>query len=293
MKNVVVLGKFDGIHMGHRALIKRASDIAVERNMRVIVYVIGGPEAGIITRDDDKKAILMLLGADEVRFRILDDEFRSMTPDCFVKEIISKELDAGYVVVGENFRFGKDRCADSNLLKSECALYGIETEIVETVFMDYADGDMCAISSSAIRNFLSKGDVESANKYLGRPFFIKGTVSEGKHLGRNIGFPTVNIYPSHKNLVPRDGVYATVIKLGDTLYNAVTNVGSNPTVEDGENIKIETHIFDFDKMCYGHDIVLYFAKFIRGEIHFDDVDQLVHQMHKDAETVKKYFAESR
>jgi len=291
MKNVVVLGKFDGIHVGHRTLIEHACDIAEKRNMRVVVYVIGRPENGIITRDDDKKEILMLLGADEVRFRMLDDEFRSMTPERFVKEVICSELDAGYVVVGENFRFGKDRCADSGVLADVCKLYGIETGIVKTVHMDAAHGNMRAISSTAIRELLASGDIEAANRYLGRPFFMKGTVSEGKHLGRSIGFPTINIYPTGRSLVPRDGVYATLVKLNGRLYNAVTNVGSNPTVEDGDNIKVETHVFGYKEFCYGQDIILYFVKFIRGEIRFDNVEQLSLRMQKDAEAVKRYFEE--
>lgn len=283
IKNVVVLGKFDGIHIGHARLMSVARDIASSEGMNVTVYIIGFPDRNVITDRDDQKEILSLMGADKIISRPLDEKLKNMNPQEFVNAIIRQELNAFCVVVGENFRFGKDRCADAGELLRLCKDYGIDVCIVETVNADYGENTSKPVSSSAIRMLVLSGEVDRAKEILGRPFFIKGCVSDGKHLGRKLGFPTVNIYPSKDALVPKNGVYATRVIIDGIKYNAVTNVGYNPTVEDGKKIKIETHILDYNNDCYGKTVYVYFEKFIREEQKFASVEELKQRVIKDKE----------
>lgn len=285
-KHVVVLGKFDGIHIGHARLMSVARDIASSGGMEVVVYTIGFPEQDVITDRDDQRNILSLMGADKIISRPLDEKLKNMLPQEFVNVIIKNELNASCVVVGEDFRFGKDRCADALCLLQICKEHDIDVCIVETVHADYEENTSKPVSSTAIRALVSRGEVDIAKKILGRPFFIKGSVSDGKHLGRKLGFPTVNIYPSKDALVPKNGVYATRVLIDGVKYNAVTNVGYNPTVENGEKIKIETHILDYNNDCYGRTIYVYFEKFIREEQKFDSVDKLKARLAKDKECAK-------
>ena len=286
IKNVVVLGKFDGIHIGHARLMSVARDIASSGGMEVTVYTIGFPKHNIITDRDDQREILSLMGADKIISRPLDENLKNMLPEEFVNVILKKELNASCVVVGEDFRFGKDRCADAGSLLKICKEHGIDVCIVETVHADYEENTSKPVSSTAIRMLVSRGEVDRAKQILGRPFFVKGSVSDGKHLGRKLGFATVNIYPQEDALVPKNGVYATRVLIDGVKYNAVTNVGYNPTVEDGEKIKIETHILDYNNDCYGRTIDVYFEKFIREEQKFDSIEELRTRLVSDKECAK-------
>lgn len=282
-KNVVVLGKFDGIHIGHARLMSVARDIASSDGIDVIVYTIGFPEHDIITDGDDQRKILSIMGADKIISRPLDDYLKNMMPSEFVDVIIRNELNASYVVVGEDFRFGRNRCAGSNELFKLCREHGIDVCIVETVHADYDGNTPKPVSSTAIRMLVSKGEVDTAKTILGRPFFIKGRVRDGKHLGRRLGFPTINIHPVSDTLVPKNGVYATWVLIDGIKYNAVTNVGYNPTVEDIEKIKIETHILDYNNDCYGRIVYVFFEKFIREEQKFGSLEELKARVKKDKE----------
>lgn len=291
-KRVVVLGKFDGIHIGHASLISAAADIASEKNMSVTVYTIGVSGTGAITDETERIAILKLMGADNILYRPLDEGLRNMLPREFVQKILVSELNAGYVVVGDNFRFGKDRCADSCQLREICREYGVEVIIINTVCMDDGQGDNIPVSSTFIRSLVSEGRVEQAAKALGRYFFVKGVVSEGKHLGTGLGFPTINIYPDANALIPKYGVYASKVIIDGKEYHAITNVGDNPTVENTGDVKIETHIFDFNENCYGKSAYVNFVEFIREEIRFKDIDRLSEQVKMDIQTAKKLLKHS-
>lgn len=288
--NVVVLGKFDGVHVAHECLIKKAAEIARKLNKKTLVYSMQKKDISWITNEAQKEVFLKSMGADSVVFRTLDKEFMSMSADAFVKDILIAELGASHVVVGENFRFGKDRSADVNDLESLLNEFGVEVTVIDTIQIDGLD-----VSSTAIRNFLSNGEIDKANKYLGRRYYVKGRVSEGKHLGRTLGFPTVNIYPDNEMILPKNGVYLTHTKYNGKTYNSITNIGINPTIDNASSVRIETHIFDFEDELYGEEITVEFIDFIREEITFDSVEQLQEQVEKDKQKAiekhKKSFAE--
>jgi len=286
-KSVVALGKFDGIHIGHAKLISTAVEIALSGNMPMIVYTIGTSGAKTITDEREKKDILKLLGVDEIRYRSLEDGLKDMMPKEFIKEILVSELNAACVVVGENFRFGRGRCGDSNLLKKLCLDFGIDVIIKDTVCTEDSNGKLEPVSSTLIRSLIADGKVSKALELLNRPYFVKGEVSEGKHLGRNLGFPTINMYPLKESLVPKNGVYASKVIIDGKEYNAITNVGDNPTVDDGKDIKIETHIFDFKENCYGKCAYVNFIEFIREEVKFEGLKELTKQVKNDVLKAKE------
>ncbi len=277
-RNVVVLGKFDGVHVAHECLIKKAAEIARKLNINTLVYSMQKNDVVTLTKDNQKEAVLKSMGADFVVFRTLDKNFMNMSPQDFAKDILVKELSAAHVVVGENFRFGKDRTADCHDLKGILNDYGVEVTIIDTMRIDGID-----VSSTAIRSLISKGEIAKANKYLGRLYSLKGKVFEGKHLGRTLGFPTVNIYPDTNSILPKYGVYATYTTHNNKRYNSITNIGINPTVEDTDAIRAETHVFGDVGNLYGEEITVEFVEFIRPEKSFNSVVELKKQVEKDKE----------
>ncbi len=277
-KKVIVLGKFDGVHIGHKKLILKAVEIAEKEKLKTLIYAMENDNIFAITNRQEKEEILKILGADEVIMRTLDKDFMSMEPKLFVKTILKDELDASWVVVGDNFRFGKNRSADAKDLKKICAEHQINALVMDMVCVSDEP-----VSSTLIRTFIENGEVHKAMVYLGRPYSIKSKVSEGKHLGVKLGFPTANIYPSNLSLVPKKGVYATKTIIDGKEYKSITNVGTNPTFETDKEIKIETHIFDYKKTLYDEEIKIEFAHYIRSEQKFQNENELKLQVEKDKE----------
>ena len=291
-KTVVVLGKFDGVHLGHADLLKKAGEISRKNAIPIVVYVISPQRNDTITDDEQKENILNSYGVDRVVFRTLDNKLKNMMPDEFVRDIVCSELNASFVVVGENFRFGKDRCGDSNMLVNLCKNAGVECFVVDTVRMVSANGNNETVSSTAIREFLKEGQVDFAYKYLGRPYCIRGEVKHGKHLGTGMGVPTANIVPPQKCPEIRRGVYVSCIVLDGICYKSITNVGCNPTVEEGRALVTETHILDAEIDCYGKEAEVRFVKFIRPETVFESAEKLFEQIKADVSAAKKFWDEN-
>ncbi len=282
-KTVVVLGKFDGVHIAHAKLIDEAVKTALQRGAKSLVYSMQKSDIPAMTDKQRKLDILKSLGIDEVVFKELDEEFMSISAERFVHNVLKQELNACCVVVGENFRFGKDRSADSLKLKELCIKDNIDVIIIDTVSLEDH-----VVSSTYVRELISEGSVHLAGKYLGRPFSIKGCVTTGKHLGRSLGFPTANIYPEDLTVVPKSGVYATCVVYCGKRYPSITNVGVNPTVENGKNIKVETHILQNTDNWYSKEITVEFHKFIRDEIQFKSIDELKKQVETDKQNARKF-----
>ena len=289
-KNVVALGKFDGIHIGHRKLIETAVSAAKTKNMKTLVYTIVSEGGKSITGDLEKEKIILGLGADSVIKQMLTDDFRSLAPEEFVKKILVEKLCAGHIVVGYNFKFGVNRSGNADTLLRLCKKYDLGITVIESVNAADESGNYIPVSSTRIRSLIEIGRMEEAKRCLGRCFSISGTVSEGKKLGRTIGFPTVNIYPNENVLVPKHGVYAVKLSMGGESYTAVANVGINPTVENGGNIKVESYIFNYSgKDLYGEFIKVEFIEFVRPEINFGNLELLKNQIEKDKQYVKRKY----
>lgn len=288
----VTLGNFDGLHLGHRALIHLTKAFAVEENLKSVVFTFSPhPKFVFRTRDDfalvmapsEKEFTMGNMGIDAYIEYPFTKEFSDMDPERFVVDILFEKLNCKVLVVGENNKFGRMQAGDSKLLKKLGEERGVKVVTVPSVL--YKDD---RVSSSRIRQTLVDKNLEDANRMLTEPYFILGQVAKGKKLGRTIGFPTVNIEAHPLKLFPPNGVYATKTLHNGKAYFGVTNIGKNPTV-DGTFKVVETYLFDFHETIYGDMIQTFFYHFIRSERKFPSVEALRQQMERDANTARNYF----
>ena len=284
----VALGKFEGVHKGHMLLINKISELASTKDIKSVVFTINMSGENAINLDSERYEIFESLGVDYVCECPFDEKISSLTPEDFIKKILVERLGASYIVVGEDFCFGHKRRGNVNTLTEYSKEYNYEVVVFEKLKVDDR-----IVSSSSIREFLDTGDVKKVADFMGRPYSISGIVTEGKKLGRTIGFPTVNIKPDIKKRLPLAGAYETrIIISGDSkIYKGITNVGNNPTVNPdvcaGSNVNalVETHLIDFDGDLYGKEIQVDFIRFIRPEMKFDNVEKLKKQLIIDKESV--------
>ncbi len=286
--SVVMLGKFDGVHLGHTKLIETGVEFSQNEGLSSIVYTFEGINNECITTDDEKADIFEKLGVRYTIFEKFTEEFKSITPEYFVKNILADKLNAKRIVVGFNYRFGKGASGDTKLLGRLCAELGIKLSVINPFEIE---GTL--VSSTHIRNLLSQGDVKMAEKFLGRPYTISGITSKGKGLGHTIGFATANISDEFNKLLPKRGVYASNTIVDGKSYMSMTNVGINPTVENIDKPKVETHIIDYKGELYGESITIEFVNKIRDEKRFNSVEDLKAQLIADRGYVKKYFNDKK
>lgn len=289
----VTLGNFDGVHMGHRRLIETAKEYAEREGLKSIVFtfsphpmfIFGNRENNaLIMSPDEKKTAVEKMGVDTYIEYPFDREFASMSPEEFAIELVFKKLKCKVLVVGYDYRFGSKNKGDYKLLEELGKEYGVKTVFIPNVIYD---GER--VSSTKIRDCLVNKDVEGANRRLTEPYHIYGTVAQGKKLGRQLGFPTVNIIAHEDKLFPPNGVYATVTLYDGKLYYGITNVGYNPTV-NGKQKTVETNLFDFNKSIYGENITTFFFKWIRDERKFPSVEALRDEIARNTVSTKEYFA---
>ena len=289
--SVVALGCFDGVHIGHSKIISSAVELAKEMSLESVVWsfqappksFLSGQGANALTTLEEKKSLMRALGVNVFICAPFNEKIARLSPYEFFDEILVKRLNARHIFCGFNYRFGYKGGGDAELLRSLCE----KAQISLTVF-DEISIDNGAVSSSAIRAYLVNGEMELAERMLGRPFFLRGRVIDGQHLGRVLGFPTVNQDVPRDKMSVRSGVYLTRVKIGRTVKYGITNIGMRPTV-NGTMPVCETHIFDFNGNLYGKMITVEFLRFIRGERKFDSLNELTEQIEKDVNTAKKYM----
>ncbi len=283
----VCIGNFDGVHMAHRALIKMAND--EKDNLESVIYTFSphpkkvfGKELCFIQSEEEKKKTLSKTECDYLFLKETTKEFLGKSPLDFVREELVERLGAKKVFVGYDFKFGKNSEGDADLLSSLGKEYGFSVHILSEIKI--AD---IPVKSSTIRRFIEDGDFYSANLLLGRLHSYEGDIVHGKSLGRNLGFPTANIFPGREKALPPFGVYAAKAEVEGEIYDAVVNVGINPTVENGDVPKMEVNLIDFNKDIYGKRIKISFFKIIRREKKFKNIDELKYQIEKDVKNAKK------
>lgn len=289
----ITLGNFDGLHLGHRALINLTKEFAAEENLESVVFSFAPhpmlvfkrkEDFALIMAPDEKKFALEQMGVDTYIEYPFDAQFAAMSAEDFALKLLFQRMQCKVLIVGENYHFGSNRSGDYQMLKRFGEEYGVKVIAVPSVLYENE-----RISSSRIRKCLTDLELESANCMLTEPYFILGTVKEGKKLGRTIGFPTVNMQAHPLKLFPPNGVYATKTKYKGKYYYGVTNIGKNPTV-NGTQKTVETYLFDFHEMVYGEELQVFFYAFLRGEKKFSDIDELQEQIAINAEQAKAYFA---
>ena len=294
-KHVIALGFFDGVHIGHSALMKKTAETARKKNITpsVITFdehplsVVLGKKIPLISSPEERAELIRrLYGINEVIFLKFDGELMRMPWDEFVKRLVT-EYNAVHLVCGHDYTFGYKGQGTAEKLREKCNELCIECDIIEPVTVN---GER--VSSTMIRKMIENGDMEKAALYLGHYHTLTDTVREGKKLGRTINAPTVNMTFAENVLVPRRGVYATTVHLPDgKTYRGVTNVGVRPTIDDSEKVTAETYIIGFSGDLYGSRIRLEFKKFMRDETKFSSVDALKAQIENDTKAVNVYFDE--
>ncbi len=288
---VVALGNFDGVHLGHQAVLRRAVEEGRKRGVRVVaatfdphprVVLTPGEQPKLLSTLELRREALLRYGADEVWVIPFDEELSAKSPEEFVLDVLVGEIWAQAVVVGENFRFGHRAAGDVGDLERIMRRFGRQACAVP---VRSEDGEV-GISSTRIRELVAGGEVEEAAKLLGRPYVLRGVVVVGEKRGRSIGFPTANVLPDAAVVVPGRGVYAGFVRVGKDLHAAATNVGVAPTFE-GRESRVEAHLLGFEGDLYGLVVDVSFVRRIRPEKRFSGVDELRAQIARDVEEARR------
>ena len=270
----VAIGTFDGVHLGHREVI-RGSDTVLTFDPHPLAVINPDATPKLISTFNVKKDLIAGLGVDELVVIPFDNGFASLTAEEFVREVLIERLGAVQVSVGDNFRFGQRAQGTPEFLREHDEF---ETRVATLV---EATGE--TISSTQIRGLVAAGEVEKAAQFLGGPFLFEGEVVAGDRRGRELGMPTANIVPDERYVVPGHGVYAAWAHG----HPAAVNVGIRPMFETGRGLLVEAHLIDFDGDIYGETLRIAFLERLRGEKRFDSVDELVAQMNRDVEDAKR------
>jgi riboflavin kinase/FMN adenylyltransferase len=289
---VLTLGVFDGLHLGHQAIMAKvveraratgsvATAITFDPHPRSVLHPESAPP--LLQTLDQRLANLEVLGIEQAIVVQFTKEFAAQPADDFLKTVIHDLLHAREVYLGKGFAFGKGRGGNIELLRKMSAELGFVADEVGEVQLRGM-----RISSSKIRELLDLGRVNLARRMLGRPYGVEGVVIRGDQRGRTIGFPTANLKP-HNRVIPKFGVYATATLIDGTWRRGVTNIGVRPTFESTTEPSIETHIFDFDRDIYGEALRVRFLHRIRDERKFSGIDELVAQIRRDTMRARNYF----
>lgn len=293
MQRAIALGFFDGLHLGHQALLERAARRAAERGLTPALftfdrspreYVTGVPVPLLTTAEERRTAAAALCPGAEVIVAPFDREMMTMPWQDFVAWLV-RRWDARWLVAGHDFRFGHKNAGDASLLARRAAELGLGCDIIAPVALDGV-----TVSSTYIRALLERGDAETAARFLGRPFAIAGPVRRGKGLGSSrLDAPTVNLVPDRRQLVPAFGVYVTRVTVDGQSWPAVTNVGVRPTVDTDGGVTVESHLLDRQGDLYGARCRVAFLHMLRPERRFAGLEELRRQIARDAAAARAYF----
>ena len=292
--SVLTVGTFDGVHKGHRAILKEVADHAAKVNGESILLtfephprklLFPDQPLGIITPLHKKIQLITDAGIQHIVVVPFTREFAGMSAHEYVAQFMVGIFHPHSIIIGYDHRFGHDRKGDIKLLEEHAPAYNYELIEIPAQLIDDA-----AVSSTKIRNAITGGHMEEATHMLGRHYSFKGTVVHGNKLGRTLGYPTANLQPEEpEQIIPALGIYAIQAGVNGQLYNGMMSIGYNPTVTDKKELRIEANLFDFDRDIYGDTIEIFFIKKLRDEQKFDSLEALVQQLHNDKEESLKLF----
>ena len=291
---VLAIGNFDGLHLGHRALLERLTATARQHGLPAAVMTfephpreLFSPEQAParLTSLREKLALLEACGIDEVHLLHFSRKLAGLTADEFVEQILVRGLGVRHLIIGDDFRFGKGRGGDFAMLQVAGQRHGFGVEAMHTIEID---GER--VSSSAVRDVLGTGDLEHAARLLGRPYCISGRVVHGDKIGRKLGWPTANIQLKRKRVALAGVFAATVSGIDKRHLPGAASLGVRPTLGAGLRPVLEVHLFDFDQEIYGAHVTVHFLHKLRDEMKFDSFDALTAQIARDVKTTQDYFA---
>ena len=295
--HVITIGNFDGVHLGHRHLIGQLRELAVRHNARPLVVTFEPHPTSVLRPDpplqrivtpERKLELLRSAGIDDILVIEFDREFANLSPEAFLDYLVPRTTPAA-ILVGDNFRFGRARSGDGDLLRSYGSQHGFVTELIEQCLIDGAPA-----SSSRIRRHVQAGELPEAEALLGRRFRLSGVVRDGMARGRDMGFPTANLTPPSGLCIPADGIYAAYARTAEQPNlprETLVYIGASPTFDPRERL-VEAHILDFSGDLYATELELEFIAFLRGDQAFDSVDALVAQMQRDEAAARQLFKDT-
>jgi len=293
LNTVLTVGTFDGVHEGHKVLIKAVVDRAVELSARSVIVTFDPHPRDIINPGSDgikllstlpeRCELLADLGIDEMIVIPFDRDFSLLTSEEFIRDVIYKKIGVKEFIIGYDHQFGKDREGTIETVRTLGEELGFQANVISRQEVENQ-----TVSSTSIRKALQvEGNAEKAAKFLGRYYILHGTVVHGEKRGGKIGFPTANVHVDQaKKIIPREGVYAVWIRVDGEYHPAMMNIGKRPTF-DGEDLTVEVHIFDFDEDIYGKEVHTQFVKRLRDEKKFSGADELKKQLEKDKADAEK------
>lgn len=293
--HAVTIGNFDGLHLGHQAMLARLQDVAQARGLPSCVLSFEPHPREFFTPEQaparlsslrEKAECLQRMGIDRLHVFRFDRAFSALTAEAFIEQVLGTTLQARYVLVGDDFRYGAKRAGDFALLERLGHTLGFDAEFLPTVEVA---GERA--SSTAVRQALATGELEHAARLLGRPYSISGRVVHGDKLGRDIGFPTANIQLKH-NRPPLLGIFAVeVYGLNGEPLPGAASLGKRPTVKNPDAVPVlEVHLFDFNAEIYGRRVRVDFLHKLRDEEKYPDLDSLVAQIRRDVDNAKQFLA---
>ena len=299
LNTVLTVGTFDGVHEGHKVLIKSVVERANEISARSVIVTFDPHPRDIINPGSDgikllstlseRCELLADLGIDEMIVIPFDRDFSLLSSEEFIRDVIYKQIGVKEFIIGYDHQFGKDREGTIETVRSLGKELGFRANVITRQEVENQ-----TVSSTSIRKALQEeGNVEKATKFLGRHYILHGTVVHGDKRGGTIGFPTANIHVDQtKKVVPRKGVYAVWIRVDGEYYPAMMNIGKRPTFE-GEDLTVEVHIFEFDQDIYGKEVQTQFVKRLRDEKKFSGIDELKNQLERDKSEAEKILKSNR
>lgn len=285
---IVTIGTFDGVHLGHQKILQRLSEIKAETGFQTLVLTFEPhprkvlfPEQRdlrLLTMVDEKLDLLRSFGVDVAVVYPFSRQFSELASDVYIREILCFQLKTRKLVIGYDHRFGKGRTGDIRVLREAAKEGGFEVEEISA-----RDIDSIAISSTKIRKALEEGKLDLAAEFLGHPYFLNAQVIQGKQLGRSIGYPTANLKTAKEKLIPRNGVYFVRLEVEGNWHYGMLNIGTNPTTDRDDSVKIEVHLFDFDRDIYFRSVRLQFIRRLRDEKNFKGLEELTAALDEDKE----------
>ena len=291
---VLTIGTFDGVHLGHQKIIERVVTTARQEGLLATIFTFFPHPRMVVQHDkslklihtlEEKKQLLQQLGVDLLVVQPFNEAFAQLTAEEFVSTILVQHLNVKKVIIGYDHRFGRNRTANINDMRLFGEKYGFAVEEISV-----QEVDEVSVSSTKIREALNKGDVTTAEHYLGTPYSLTGTVVHGLKLGRTLGYPTANIQVTEDyKLIPKDGVYAVYSYIDERKVYGMMSIGKNPTIE-GKGASIEVYFFDFNGDLYDRELTIYFVKYLREERKFSSVALLKKQLQDDETTARKAIA---
>ena len=288
-KSAVALGKFDGIHLGHRRLLERVLE-QKSQGLWTVVFTFdtsaasffGGETKELSTREE-KRAVFSRLGIDVLIEFPLNRGTAATEPAEFVARYLAEQMRTAYLCAGPDISFGKGGAGDCKLLSEYAGTCGYQVELIDKVRVDGEE-----VSSTRVRQAVREGDMEKVSVMLGAPYCVSGKVVHGRQLGRKLGMPTANILPDVRKLLPPNGVYYSRARLGDAVYRGISNVGCKPTVSDEKIMGVETYLYDFSGEVYDRDMTVELLAFRRAERTFESVEALRRQIEADVEAGRSF-----